>query len=75
MTYFLDLVSSLPITYAQASTIAYAITYLLCAIIVHWVLLQRAGEELGKKTIDGIFLVMVGSGSLIWILSNIPPVS
>ena len=75
MTYFLTLVSSLPISYAQASTIAYAITYLLCAIIVHRVLIQRASEELGRKTVDGIFMVMVGAGSLIWILSTIPPIS
>ncbi|MEM6802477.1 MAG: hypothetical protein AAF696_13795 [Bacteroidota bacterium] len=75
MTYFLTLVSTLPISYAQASTVAYAITYMICAIIVHRVLIQRAGEELGRKTVDAIFFVMVGAGSLIWFLSKIPPIS
>lgn len=56
-------------------TIAYMFIYITFACMVYIVMIKRAEEELGRKTIDAIFFTMIGAASIIWILSKVPPIS
>ncbi|MEL6671027.1 MAG: hypothetical protein AAFR61_02515 [Bacteroidota bacterium] len=75
MTYLHNLLSTTPAALSPTHTITYMILYVALASCVYLVLVKRASEELGRKTIDAIFFAMLGAGSLIWFLSKVPPIS
>ena len=58
-----------------AHELAYFIIYVVLASLVYIVMVKRVGDELPRKTVDGIFFVMVATAGLIWGLSKVPPIS
>ncbi|MEM7658247.1 MAG: hypothetical protein AAF399_19130 [Bacteroidota bacterium] len=62
-------------TLPAAHELAYMVIYVALASLVYIVMVKRVGDELPRKTVDGIFFVMVGTAGLIWGLSKVPPIS
>ncbi|MEL6630283.1 MAG: hypothetical protein AAFQ83_02410 [Bacteroidota bacterium] len=51
----------------------YFFIFIACAVGVYYVLVQRVGDMLPRKTIDQVFFVMLGTASFIWVLSKLAP--
>ncbi|MEM6265371.1 MAG: hypothetical protein AAGI38_22910 [Bacteroidota bacterium] len=66
----ISVLNHLLLTTKLDSEIAYALIYIVCAASVYMVMVKRAGDEIPRQAIDGIFFLMVGVAAVIWVLSK-----